>query len=166
MHSRGFPNCFIISTTQSGFSVNFPHMLNEQAKHISYIVKHAQDHELRAVEVSEEAERAWVETIISLARGGREFQEACTPGYYNNEGKPAELSGQNGWYGGGPIAFVKLLEDGRADGHRPGMELRYRDTVRHDDWRIRTSNDRRAKPREARRSHLHADTRRRSPCLG
>ena len=28
LHSRGFPNCFIFSLTQSGFTVNFPHMLD------------------------------------------------------------------------------------------------------------------------------------------
>ncbi len=123
-HSRGFPNCFIISNAQSGFTVNFPHMLNEQAKHIAYIVKHAQDHEIRAVEVSEEAEAEWVATIVGLARNAREFQESCTPGYYNNEGKPGELSGQNGPYGGGPIAFVKLLEDWRAAGELSGLEVR------------------------------------------
>jgi cyclohexanone monooxygenase len=133
MHTRGFPNCLIISNAQSGFTVNFPHMLNEQAKHAAYIVQHALDHEVRAVEVSQEAEDAWVETIISLARNGQEFLESCTPGYYNNEGKPGELGGQkssfvgrgqNGPYGGGAIAFVKLLEDWRADGHLAGMELR------------------------------------------
>jgi cyclohexanone monooxygenase len=124
MHSRGFPNCFIISSAQAGFSVNFPHMLNEQAKHLAYIVKYALDHEVRALEVSEEAEHQWVETIISLARDGRSFQESCTPGYYNNEGKPGELNGQNGWYGGGPIAFVKLLEDWRAAGELAGLETR------------------------------------------
>ena len=43
MHSRGFPNCFIISITQSGFTANFPHMLNEQSKHIAYILAEAQD---------------------------------------------------------------------------------------------------------------------------
>ena len=123
-HCRGFPNCFIISIAQSGFSVNFPHMLNEQAKHLSYIIKHALDHEVRALEVSEEAEAEWVETIIRLARNARAFQESCTPGYYNNEGKPGELSGQNTSYGGGPIAFVKLLEDWRAAGTLQGLELR------------------------------------------
>jgi cyclohexanone monooxygenase len=123
-HSRGFPNCFIISNAQSGFTVNFPHMLNEQSKHVAYMVKHALDHEIRAFETSEEAEEAWVQTIISLARPGQEFQESCTPGYYNNEGKPGELNGQNGWYGGGPIAFVKVLEDWRAEGTLAGMELR------------------------------------------
>ncbi|HZP56540.1 MAG TPA: NAD(P)/FAD-dependent oxidoreductase [Dehalococcoidia bacterium] len=123
MHSRGFPNCFIISNAQSGFTVNFPHMLNEQAKHIAYIVKHAQDHEVHSVEASEEAEEAWVQTIIGLARMNREFLESCTPGYYNNEGKPAERAGQNGPYGGGPIAFVKLLEDWRAEGNLQGLEL-------------------------------------------
>jgi cyclohexanone monooxygenase len=133
MHSRGFPNCFIISNAQSGFTVNFPHMLNEQARHLAYIVKHALDHEVRAVEASEEAEEAWVQTIINLSRFNLEFLEACTPGYYNNEGKPGEVGGpngtffgqaQNGPYGGGPIAFVKILEDWRAEGSLAGMELR------------------------------------------
>ena len=123
MHTRGFPNCFIISNAQSGFSVNFPHMLNEQSKHLAYIVKHAQDHEIRVLEVSEEAEAEWVETIISLARNAREFLESCTPGYYNNEGKPAERSGQNGPYGGGPIEFVRLLEAWRAEGDLKGLDL-------------------------------------------
>ena len=31
MHVRGFPNLFIFSIVQSGFSVNFPHMLDEQS---------------------------------------------------------------------------------------------------------------------------------------
>ncbi len=39
MHSSGFPNCFIFSITQSGFTVNFPHMLNEQSKHLAYILR-------------------------------------------------------------------------------------------------------------------------------
>ncbi|HEX5479688.1 MAG TPA: NAD(P)/FAD-dependent oxidoreductase [Dehalococcoidia bacterium] len=123
-HTRGFPNCFIISNSQSGFTVNFPHMLNEQAKHIAYTLKYAQDHEVRAIEASEEAEAEWVETIVSLARNAREFQESCTPGYYNNEGKPGEINGQNGPYGGGPVAFVKVLEDWRAEGNLRGLETR------------------------------------------
>jgi cyclohexanone monooxygenase len=129
-HSRGFPNCFIISNTQSGLTVNFPHMLNEQAKHLAYIVKHALDHEIGAFEASEEAEEAWVQTIIGLARNRAEFLESCTPGYYNNEGKPAESGGsfvgggQNGPYGGGSVAFVKVLEDWRAEGALSGLELR------------------------------------------
>ena len=101
MHSRDFPNCFIISNTQSAFTVNFPHALAEQAKHIAYIVDHALSHDLTRVETTREAEDAWVETIISLARDGQKFLEECTPGYYNNEGKPGERSGQNGPYGAG-----------------------------------------------------------------
>ncbi len=129
-HSRGFPNCFIISNAQSGLSVNFPHMLNEQAKHVSYIVRHALAHEIRAIEASEEAEEQWVQTIVSLARNRQEFLESCTPGYYNNEGKPAESGGsfvgggQNGPYGAGSVAFIKVLEAWRAEGALSGLELR------------------------------------------
>ena len=46
-HSRGFPNCFIVSLVQSGFSVNFPHMLDEQAKHLAYILREALDRGVR-----------------------------------------------------------------------------------------------------------------------
>ena len=47
-HVRGFPNLFVVSTGQSGFSANFPHMLNEQAQHLAYIVRHAVDRQVLA----------------------------------------------------------------------------------------------------------------------
>jgi len=132
MHTRGFPNLLIVSNAQAGFTVNFPHMLNEQAIHMAYIVSEAQRREAAAFEVSEEAEEAWVQTIISLARNNMDFLESCTPGYYNNEGMPGQIggrggsfigAGQNGPYGGGPVAFVKLLEDWRAQNALAGLEL-------------------------------------------
>ncbi|WP_421931030.1 flavin-containing monooxygenase [Phenylobacterium sp.] len=123
MHARGFPNCFIFSNAQSGFTANFPHMMNEQSKHFAYIVKHALDHQVRTVEASEQAEADWVATIESLAIMRQRFLEECTPGYYNNEGKPSALAARNGSYGAGPIAFVKVLEDWRAEGRLQGLEL-------------------------------------------
>jgi cyclohexanone monooxygenase len=122
-HARGFPNCFIVSNAQSGFTVNFPHMLNEQSRHLAHIVSHCLDTQVRAVEVSEAAEAAWVETIKSLAVMREKFAAECTPGYYNNEGKPNPKAVQNGFYGAGPIAFVKLLEDWRTAGGFEGLEL-------------------------------------------
>jgi len=123
MHSRGFPNCFIISNSQSGFTANFPHMLNEQSKHLSYIIKECAARQVRVMEAAQEAEEAWVQTIISSAIMRQKFAEECTPGYYNNEGKPSALAARNGFYGLGPIAFVKLLEDWRGEGSLKGLEL-------------------------------------------
>ena len=122
-HTRGFPNCFIVTQTQSGFSVNFPHMLNEQSKHLAHIVSHCLETQVRALEVSAEAEQDWVDTIQKLAVMREKFQAECTPGYYNNEGKPNARAVQNGFYGAGPIAFVKVLEDWRAAGAFEGLEL-------------------------------------------
>jgi cyclohexanone monooxygenase len=122
-HTRGFPNCFIVSHSQSGFTVNFPHMLNEQAKHMAYIVGHALETQVRTLEVSEEAQAGWVKTIHDLAIQREKFAAECTPGYYNNEGKPNPVAVQNGAYGAGPIAFVKLLEDWRAAGALEGLEV-------------------------------------------
>jgi cyclohexanone monooxygenase len=123
MHSRGFPNCFIMGNQQAGFTVNYPHMLNEQSKHIAYILRHALDHDLRTIEVSEAGEAEWVDTIIRLAVMAQEFLESCTPGYYNNEGKPGERSGQNGFYGGGSEDFFRILREWRAAGELRGLEL-------------------------------------------
>jgi len=122
-HSRGFPNCFIVSVVQSGFSVNFPHMLDEQAKHLAYILNRAETEGLTLVEATQEAEDAWVKTIVEMAQFNVKFLEACTPGYYNNEGRPAERSVRNGSYGGGSPAFIRVLEQWRADGTLSGLDL-------------------------------------------
>lgn len=123
LHSRGFPNLFIISNAQSGFTANFPHAMSEQATHIAYILDHCLGGNVRTVEASEEAEAAWVEEIISLARFNENFQASCTPGYYNNEGKPNPLSMRNGSYGKGSMAFFKVLQDWREDGTLEGLEF-------------------------------------------
>jgi len=122
LHSRGFPNCFIMSNAQSGFTVNFPHIMNEQARHIAYIVEHCLGTQVKEMEPSEEAEAAWVQTIVESAIDRQKFAEECTPGYYNNEGMPSPLAARNGPYGKGPIAFAKLLEAWREEGSLQGLE--------------------------------------------
>ena len=122
-HSHGFPNCFIVSGVQSGFTVNFPHMLEEQARHVAHILEHAQTNNIRRIEVTEKSEEWWVERIISLSQNNIQFLESCTPGYYNNEGKPAARGVQSGSYGGGPVAFVQVLEQWRAEGDMRGLTL-------------------------------------------
>jgi cyclohexanone monooxygenase len=123
MHSRGFPNCFIFSNVQSGFTVNFPHMLNEQSTHLAYILAAARERGATVIEAEADAEAAWVDTIVELSRMNLRFLESCTPGYYNNEGKPSERSVKDGSYGAGSIAFIRVLEQWRADGTLAGLEL-------------------------------------------
>jgi len=121
MHVRGFPNCFfVMSNVQSGITVSYPHMLGEQGKQLAHIIKSAIDKDLRTVEVSEEAEAEWVDTIIRLASKGGDFRLDCTPSYYNNEGNPG--SDQDGFYGGGSVEFIQILEAWRADGQLKGLE--------------------------------------------
>jgi cyclohexanone monooxygenase len=110
MHVHGFPNCYIMSNPQAGFTANYPHLLDEQAldeqaKHAAYIIRTGVEQKLSRIEVSEAGEAAWVEQCVEKARNVGEFFENCTPGYYNNEGKTSELSVQNGFYGGGSIEF-------------------------------------------------------------
>jgi cyclohexanone monooxygenase len=123
MHSRGFPNCFIFSNVQSGFTVNFPHMIDEQSRHLAYILQHAFRNDVRVVEAAEAAEAAWVRTIEALAVNNQRFLEACTPGYYNNEGQPERRSARNTSYGAGAIAFIDVLAQWRAEGTLDGLEL-------------------------------------------
>ena len=71
-----------------------------------------------------EAEDAWLEVLRTSARDLREFQQSCTPGYYNLEGQPERGGFVLGGYGKGPMPFFALLADWRADGELKGLELR------------------------------------------
>jgi cation diffusion facilitator CzcD-associated flavoprotein CzcO len=123
MTVHGFPNVFILSPLQSGFTVNFPQMLDEQARHCAYIVNQARQRSMEVVEPTEQAEQEWVATIVKASVSNIKFLESCTPGYYNNEGRPAERSLRNGSYGGGAIAFCKLLDEWRSSGDLAGLSL-------------------------------------------
>lgn len=123
MSTRGFPNMFLINNSQAAFTANFPHHMDEQAMHIAYIVTQCMAKGAQTVEVSQQAEDAWVKVIVNLSRMGEKFLESCTPGYYNNEGKPSERSRKDGFYGAGPVAYFQLLKKWRDAGDMPGMEV-------------------------------------------
>ncbi|MBV1905016.1 MAG: NAD(P)/FAD-dependent oxidoreductase [Pseudomonadales bacterium] len=125
MHTHGFPNCYVMGMSQTGLTANIPHMLKEQSEHIAYIVKHALDGNVRVLETSQQAEDDWIDTINRLARKSEQFYQDCTPGYYNNEGRPGEGDGfLSGQYGGGSVEFFELLEKWRNDGDLPGLEMK------------------------------------------
>ncbi|MFN2375053.1 MAG: flavin-containing monooxygenase [Candidatus Binatia bacterium] len=126
MHVHGFPNCLLMSNSQAGFTASFPHMLNEQARHLTYILKRAKEDGLTRIEADENGVREWVERCIEKAGAATAFLEDCTPGYYNNEGKLSERSVQNGFYGGGTGSpeFISILESWRAEGTMRGLQAR------------------------------------------
>lgn len=125
MHVHGFPNMFIIGHTQGGFTANYPHLLHEASSHVAHIVRSGLDSGVREFEASTEAEDEWLQTLAESALNVRSFQEQCTPGYYNNEGRPAEGGFIVNSYGKGPLAFFKLLAEWRDAGTYPGLDVRY-----------------------------------------
>jgi cation diffusion facilitator CzcD-associated flavoprotein CzcO len=124
MHIHGFPNCSMMSIAQAGFTVNFPYVIDLQARHIAYVIGAAQERGIERLEASAEAEAAWVAAVLEKAGSTLEFSQSCTPGYYNNEGRPSDTSRQNFFYMGGPTEFAEVLERWRADGSLAGLELR------------------------------------------
>jgi len=122
MHSKGFPNCFFFGPAQSGFTATYTYSLDEQSIHLAYILEEVKKRGATRVEASKEAEEGWIKTIIEKARLTASFQENCTPGYYNNEGKINQTP-QNNMYGGGPIEFFSLMKKWRSKGKLEGLEL-------------------------------------------
>ncbi|MFU8813990.1 MAG: flavin-containing monooxygenase [Pseudomonadales bacterium] len=123
--SHGFPNWFYIGVNQNGLSVNMTAMFDDQAQHISYIIDEVRKRGSRVAEVTPEAEAAWVAEIRRLAVSNRAYQEACTPGYYNNEGKLGHSDGGIGSevYAPGINAFNAVLAEWRSRGDLDGLEL-------------------------------------------
>ena len=123
LQTRDFPNLFIVSQAQAGMSPNFPHMLSEQTVHIAHIVEECLARRIASVQPTPEAEQDWVATIVRLGESRRKFIEACTPGYYNNEGRLSDAEARSAPFGGGAIAFIKLLRQWRERGDLSGLQV-------------------------------------------
>ena len=125
LHVHGFPNAFFVQPTQGANLIsNVPHNLTESGRTIAVIVRSALDQDARQVEVTQEAQDAWVELLLSGM--GRMMGAAdCTPGYYNNEGKdPGPAARLNVGYPAGPTAYFNYLDGWRNSGEFEGLAFR------------------------------------------
>ena len=125
LSSHGFPNWFTIGINQNGLSPNMTSMFDDQAVHVSYIVREMLDRGARTIEANADAEQAWIDEIVRLAgSGATAFLEECTPGYYNREGQVGKgASMQNSPYAPGINAFNALLAAWRDAGDLDGTTV-------------------------------------------
>ncbi len=117
LQAHGFPNCFFLGFTQTGVTVSAPYAYGKQTEHAAHLMNEARSRGSAALDITAEAEQAWLDEMKDKARLGIKFYMECTPGYYNNEGKVGAAGGFfSSLYGAGPLAFFALLEEWRADG--------------------------------------------------
>jgi cation diffusion facilitator CzcD-associated flavoprotein CzcO len=127
IHVHGFPNLFVVGPTQGANLIsNIPHNLTEAGQTIATIIAHALDVGASEIEVTEAAERAWVERLEAGAVARMTNSPDCTPGYYNNEGQPTGRRGtlNSMGYPEGPVAYFQYIDAWRNSGEFEGLEFR------------------------------------------
>ncbi|MFZ6005417.1 MAG: flavin-containing monooxygenase [Actinomycetota bacterium] len=126
IHVHGFPNLFIVQVSQGANLIsNVPHNFVEAGKTIATTIRHAIDSGHREVEVTQEAEDAWMELLLGGPNLGIIGSADCTPGYYNNEGQPGGVGRE--WflgYPGGATAYFQYIDGWRNKGDFEGLEFR------------------------------------------
>jgi cation diffusion facilitator CzcD-associated flavoprotein CzcO len=123
IHVHGFPNLFIVGLTQGANLIsNITHNLTDTGRTIATVVAHALETGATTVEPTAAAEEAWVSLVESSPQSFLGNPD-CTPGYYNNEGRPfgrrekLNLSG----HPQGPVAFFDYIEGWRRSGEFEGL---------------------------------------------
>ncbi|MBO0865281.1 MAG: monooxygenase, partial [Mycobacterium sp.] len=124
LHVNGFPNCFIESIAQSGFTVNFPYLIDTQSRHVAWVIAWALRHGAAEVEATPEAEAAWVDEVRQRSNVIAGRRESCTPGYYNREGHADAKLRQDSFFFGNPTEYADILGVWRAAGNLDGLDVR------------------------------------------
>ncbi|KAH7088005.1 phenylacetone monooxygenase [Paraphoma chrysanthemicola] len=123
--TNGFPNCFIVNSSQNAGFPNYHQSLDDQAAHLVHIFSKVRDENIERFEVTKEAEQAWLDEIIRISKDRTAFLLTCTPGYYNDEGAPGEKTARNSPYGGNPATFLQIAKDWRDENKLEGVSVRY-----------------------------------------
>ncbi len=126
IQAHGFPNAFVVSLTQAANLVsNVTHNLVEAGTTVAAIISHALKTGAREVEVTAEAEQAWIDGLEGNSMAFANIAD-CTPGYYNNEGKPvdARQTLNMSRYKAGPVAYFEHIAQWRSDGRFEGLSFR------------------------------------------
>jgi cyclohexanone monooxygenase len=126
MTTHGFPNQFFTGFSQGAVSANTTSIYEQQAEHIAYVIAEASARGAATVEPSKEAQDEWCRIIRESALPDGGYAEACTPGYYNNEGGGGGegiRSHLGEPYAPGFYAFDQLLREWRDRGDLAGLVL-------------------------------------------
>ena len=121
--AHGFPNCFVLSIAQSGFTVNFPYLLDTQATHVAWVIAWALNNAASELEPSADAEAAWVEAVVERSTASAQRAKSCTPGYYNREGQANARTRQGSFFFGTPTEYADILEASRMNGAPEGFTI-------------------------------------------
>jgi cyclohexanone monooxygenase len=127
-HAQGFPNLLFMGMTQTATTLNVPHMLQQQVRHVSAVIAQCLREGTEAFDATTEAVERW-QAVIAEKNAQREaFVSSCTPSYLNNEGRPEDRRAAlaSGVYHPS-YEFWDLLEKWRADGDYAGLTLTTRD---------------------------------------
>ena len=129
--THGFPNLFVIGLNQGGLNSSLTVNFEEQAQHVAHIIRETIARGAASVEPTLEAQNAYVQHIRDTAIDRTEWIRACTPSYFNNEGKPdVDENGNEKFrfylgdvYGPGWDAFMQRLENWRNQDDMEGLSL-------------------------------------------
>jgi cyclohexanone monooxygenase len=112
IYANGFPNLFILGGIfQASVTINFTHILGEQAAYVGQVVKRCLTDDIDTFEITAEAEDRWADTMREKAVDRSAFERECTPGFYNNEGIEGAPTLFGGTYGGGPFEYIQVCHD-------------------------------------------------------
>lgn len=120
IQTHGFPNMYVVGgLRQTAVTVNNTYAFTYQARHIAKTIAQLRDDGVLKLDVTETAVQEWCDVMdekVGLVFNAEAVQ-ACTPGYFNNEG---DFDGSTGnfehgrpiWvdaYGGGTFEYQELL---------------------------------------------------------
>lgn len=120
IQTHGFPNMYIVGgLRQTAVTVNNTYAFTYQARHVAKSIAQLRDDGVLKLDVTETAVQEWCDVMdekVGLVFNAEAVQ-ACTPGYFNNEGDFDAATGnfEHGrpiWvdaYGGGTFEYQQLL---------------------------------------------------------
>lgn len=124
IQAHGFPNMYIVGgLRQTAVTVNNTYAYTYQGRHIAENIRQLFDEGVLKFDVTEAAVQEWCKTMdekVGLVFNAEAVQ-ACTPGYFNNEGDFDAATGDFAhgrpiWadaYGGGTFEYQAILEKWR-----------------------------------------------------
>ena len=123
--SHGFPNCYHMGFTQTGYTPNFTYMLDSQSRHIAAVLADVKARDVKSLDPTQQAEEDWL-ALVTAPNAMTEYLANCTPGYYNAEGnaKAANDGFLQGHYPEGGLRFYEMLAEWRAKGDYAGLIVR------------------------------------------